>query len=74
MPGVKVKKTIFSSAAFTGRALDIDLSSVRLSGGTLQLFWKSLLLLYFLLDSFETRHTYFLGQSPNFVLLRILKF
>ena len=37
-------------------------------------FFKSLLLLHFLLDSFETRYTYFLGQSPNFVLFRILKF
>ena len=27
-----------------------------------------------LLDSFQTRYTYFLGQSPNFVLFRILKF
>ena len=36
-------------------------------------FFKSLLLLHFLLDSFETRYTYFLGQSPNFVLFRILK-
>ena len=26
------------------------------------------------MDSFETRYTYFLGQSPNFVLFRILKF
>ena len=33
-------------------------------------FFKSLLLLHFLLDSFETRYTYFLGQSPNFVLFR----
>ena len=32
------------------------------------------LLLHFLLDSFETRYTYFMGQSPNFVLFRILKF
>ena len=37
-------------------------------------FFKSLLLLHFLLDSFETRYTYFLGQSPNFDLFRILKF
>ena len=36
--------------------------------------FKSLLLLHFLLDSFETRYTYFLAQSPNFVLFRILKF
>ena len=28
--------------------------------------FKSLLLLHFLLDSFETRYTYFLDQSPNF--------
>ena len=34
-------------------------------------FFKSLLLL---LDSFETRYSYFLGQSRNFVLFRILKF
>ena len=26
------------------------------------------------MDSFETRYTYFLGQSTNFVLFRILKF
>ena len=26
------------------------------------------------MDSFETRYIYFLGQSPNFVLFRILKF
>ena len=26
------------------------------------------------MDSFETRYTYFLGQSPNLVLFRILKF
>ena len=26
------------------------------------------------MDSLETRYTYFLGQSPNFVLFRILKF
>ena len=26
------------------------------------------------MDSFETRYSYFLGQSPNFVLFRILKF
>ena len=31
-------------------------------------------LLHFSMDSFETRYTYFLGQSPNFVLFRILKF
>ena len=37
-------------------------------------FFKSLLLLHSLLNSFETRYTYFLGQSPNFVLFRILKF
>ena len=37
-------------------------------------FSQSLLLLHFLLDSFETRYTYFLGQSPNFVLFRILTF
>ena len=37
-------------------------------------FFKSLLLLHFSMDSFETRYTYFLGQSPNFVLFRILKF
>ena len=37
-------------------------------------FFKSLLLLHFLLDSFETRYTYFLGQSPNVVIFRILKF
>ena len=35
---------------------------------------KLLLLLHFSMDSFETRYTYFLGQSPNFVLFRILKF
>ena len=40
----------------------------------LLLHFKSLLLLHFLLDYFETRYTYFLGQSPNFVLFRILKF
>ena len=28
-------------------------------------FFKSLLLLHFLLDSFETRYTYFLDHSPN---------
>ena len=33
-----------------------------------------LLLLHFSVNSFETRYTYFLGQSPNFVLFRILKF
>ena len=27
---------------------------------------KLLLLLHFSMDSFETRYTYFLGQSPNF--------
>ena len=37
-------------------------------------FFQSLLLLHFLLDSLETRYTYFLDQSPNFVLFRILKF
>ena len=37
-------------------------------------FFKSLLLLHFLLYSFETRYTFFLGQSPNFAILRILKF
>ena len=37
-------------------------------------FFKLLLLLHFSMDSFETRYTYFLGQSPNFVLFRILKF
>ena len=35
---------------------------------------KLLLLLHFSMDSFETRYTYFLGQSSNFVLFRILKF
>ena len=52
---------------------DTDLSGVRhrLASGN---FFKSLLLLDFLIDSFETRYTYFLGQSPNFVLFRILKF
>ena len=35
---------------------------------------KLLLLLHFSIDSFETRYTCFLGQSPNFVLFRILKF
>ena len=35
---------------------------------------KLLLLLHFSMDPFETRYTYFLGQSSNFVLLRILKF
>ena len=35
---------------------------------------KLLLLLHFSMDSFETRYTYFLGQSPNFVLFRNLKF
>ena len=35
---------------------------------------KLLLLLHFSIDSFETRYTYFLGQSPNFVLFRIFKF
>ena len=35
---------------------------------------KLLLLLHFSMDSFETRYTYFLGQSPNFVLFRVLKF
>ena len=43
-----------------------SLSDTNLSGGVL--------LLHFLLDSFETRYTYFLDQSPNFVLFRILKF
>ena len=33
-----------------------------------------LLLLHFSMDSFETRYIYFLGQFPNFVLFRILKF
>ena len=33
-----------------------------------------LLLLHFSMDSFETRYTYLLGQSPNLVLFRILKF
>ena len=37
-------------------------------------WFKLLLLLHFSMDSFETRYTYFLGQSPNFVLFRILKF
>ena len=37
-------------------------------------FFKLLLLLHFSMDSLETRYTYFLGQSPNFVLFRILKF
>ena len=35
---------------------------------------KLLLLLHFSIDSFETRYTCSLGQSPNFVLFRILKF
>ena len=35
---------------------------------------KLLLLLHFSMDSFETRYTYFLGPSPNFVLFRNLKF
>ena len=35
---------------------------------------KLLLLLHFSIDSFETRYTCFLGQSPNFVLFRSLKF
>ena len=56
-----------------------SLSDTNLSGGIRRPaayvnFFKSLLLLHFLLDSFETRYTYFLGQSPNFVLFRILKF
>ena len=39
-----------------------------------QISLKLLRLLHFSMDSFETRHTYFLGQSPNFVLFRNLKF
>ena len=39
-----------------------------------QISLKLLRLLHFSMDSFETRYTYFLGQSPNVVLLRILKF
>ena len=35
---------------------------------------KLLLLLHFSMDSFETRYTYFRGQSTNFVLFRILTF
>ena len=55
---------------------DTDLSSVHTSVRLVAYvnFFKSLHLLHFLLDSFETRYTYFLGQSPNFVLFRILKF
>ena len=57
---------------------DTDVSvvspAVRPSGGVYINFFKPLVLLHFLLDSFETRYIYFLGQSPNFVLFRILKF
>ena len=52
---------------------DTNLSGVRRPAAYVN-FFKLLLLLHFSMDSFETRYTYFLGQSPNFVLFRILKF
>ena len=52
---------------------DTNLSVVRHPSAYVN-FFKLLLLLHFSMDSFETRYTYFLGQSPNFVLFRILKF
>ena len=60
----------------------LSLAPLTLSGGAYLIpifpasgdFFKSLLLLHFLLDSFETRYTYFLGQSPNFDLFRFFKF
>ena len=68
---------IFSSADFVRWTLsDTDLSDIRTSIRPVAYvnFFKLLHLLHFLLESFETRYTYFPGQSPNFVLFRILKF
>ena len=65
-------RNIFSSADYSQAELIWYKFVWRLAGYVN--FFKSLLLLHFLLDSFETRYTYFLGQSPNFVLFRILKF
>ena len=52
---------------------DTNLSGVRHPSAYVN-FFKLLVLLHSSMDSFETRYTYFLGQSPNFVLFRILKF
>ena len=65
---------LLAPPTFVRRSLsDTDLSGIRRPSAYVN-FFKSLLLLHFLLDSFQTRYTYFLGQSPNFVLIRILKF
>ena len=59
--------SFLSSADFC----QVELIRYRFVWRRMSTFFKLLLLLHILLDSFETRYPYFLGQSPNFVIFRI---
>ena len=66
------KLSFLAPLTFVRQSLsDTNLSGARQCTST---FSNQSLPSHLLFDSFETRYTYFLCQSPNFHLFRILKF